>query len=57
LEIRRIKFGCLGHILRKRTDSVPEMRWYGIRKDTEDEGDVRITGDGQLKKNTARVGK
>jgi hypothetical protein len=29
----------------------------GIHKDTEDEGDLRITGGGYLKNNTVRIGK
>jgi hypothetical protein len=33
------------------------MLWNEIHKDTEDEEDLRTTGDAQLKKNTARVGK
>jgi hypothetical protein len=33
------------------------MLWNGIHKDTQDEEDLRITGNEQLKKNTARVGK
>jgi hypothetical protein len=33
------------------------MLWNGIHKDTADEGDLRTTGDEQLKKNKARVGK
>jgi hypothetical protein len=33
------------------------MFWNGIHKDKEGEGDQRITGDGQLKNNRARIGK
>jgi hypothetical protein len=33
------------------------MLWNGIPNDTEDEDDLRTTGNKQLKKNTARAGK
>jgi hypothetical protein len=33
------------------------MLWNGIHKNTEDEGDLRITGDKHLRKNMERAGK
>jgi hypothetical protein len=33
------------------------MLWNGIRKDREDDEDLRTTGDEQLEKNMARGGK